>query len=213
MGPVTMGNYVDIALKMKAKNGVLQAFIDEKGWSQSDFARVLGASESRVGAWFNMKQYPGSPEMMLKVIALVGKDASEIFPPPLMDKDWLSRDSKREWTLHAKFDLECLPIHHMTSLPSEDPGFDKSFLKEDINKLLDTMPERIKTLISMVFGLDGKGETTLKEAGEVFGLSVERTRQLVVKGLRMLKHPDRRYILASYVPEAKQKEKTEDEDK
>ena len=56
-----------IAFKVKAKNGILQEFIDKMGWTQSDFARAIGVHVAIAGLWFNLKDYPRNPQTMFKV--------------------------------------------------------------------------------------------------------------------------------------------------
>ena len=188
---------IDIALKIKAKNGVLQAFIDEKGWSQSEFARQVGVTPGEAGRWFNMKDYPRNAETMLRVAMLLDKSPEELFPPELMDKDWLT--GVRDWTLHREIDFECLPIHHMTALPAPPDDVEGFALKEVIHDALASLTPREETIIKMRVGLVDNVEHTYEEIGEHFGLTTTRIRQLEHRALRKLRHPSRKQKLNDFI--------------
>lgn len=62
--------------------------------------------------------------------------------------------------------------------------------REQLGRLLATLPERERALLSLRHGLDGAGPRTLQEVGAALGISGERTRQLEVRALRQLRaHP------------------------
>jgi RNA polymerase primary sigma factor len=50
----------------------------------------------------------------------------------------------------------------------------------------------------MRFGLNGPEKHTLKELGEVFGITRERIRQIQKAALRKLRHPNIRRKLSNY---------------
>ncbi|MBN9152183.1 MAG: sigma-70 family RNA polymerase sigma factor [Micrococcales bacterium] len=71
-------------------------------------------------------------------------------------------------------------------------------LYRELEHLLDSFPEREAGIIRMRFGVDGDPKT-LEEIGELFGLTRERIRQIVVKTMKQLSHPSRSYSLRSYL--------------
>ncbi|MBQ9153987.1 MAG: sigma-70 family RNA polymerase sigma factor [Solobacterium sp.] len=62
-----------------------------------------------------------------------------------------------------------------------------SFLKEEINRILEDLPERERNILKMRYGLDGGDPKTLEEVGAVYHVTRERIRQLEAKALRRLK--------------------------
>lgn len=59
--------------------------------------------------------------------------------------------------------------------------------KEDAETLLTLLSPRDRAILRMRFGLDGEGEKSLSEVGEVFSLTKERIRQIEELSLRKLR--------------------------
>ena len=92
-------------------------------------------------------------------------------------------------------------IHVMGSLTEENPPplspFDEVAAKEIhaiLNAELGTLTEREKEVLERRFGLNGNHKSTLKEIGQLFGVSRERIRTIEAEGLRRLKHPKRKKL-------------------
>ncbi len=67
----------------------------------------------------------------------------------------------------------------------------KMILREEIEKILNTLQPKEATVLKMRYGLlDGKVKT-LEEVGQFFNVTRERIRQIEVKALRKLRHPSR----------------------
>jgi len=72
-------------------------------------------------------------------------------------------------------------------------------LKEQLTKVLESLPKREREVIELRFGLlDGRSRT-LDEVGKQFGLSRERIRQIERKALAALRHPSRSRELKDYL--------------
>jgi RNA polymerase primary sigma factor len=81
-------------------------------------------------------------------------------------------------------------------------GASREFLKEQILKVLDTLPPREREVIKMRFGIGTQAPYTLREIGRIFGLSRERIRQLEARTLRRLQHPLRARLLTEFLESA-----------
>jgi RNA polymerase primary sigma factor len=65
-----------------------------------------------------------------------------------------------------------------------------SMLKEQIARVLDTLPEREKDILRLRFGIgEGISPHTLEEVGKKFNVTRERVRQIEAKALNKLRHP------------------------
>lgn len=72
-------------------------------------------------------------------------------------------------------------------------------MKEAVYKILDTLPERERGIISLRFGLDNKKPMSLKEVGEIYNLTKERIRQIEKKVLGQLASDSNVQELRAYV--------------
>jgi len=86
-----------------------------------------------------------------------------------------------------------------TSQPKPIDQASKELLKENIEEVLATLPDREARVLKMRFGLEGQRPMTLEEVGKEFGVTRERIRQIEAKALRKLKHPSRRKKLQDYL--------------
>ena len=81
--------------------------------------------------------------------------------------------------------------------PPEAASF--TMLKEQLTKVLDSLAERERKVISLRFGLDDGRPRTLEEVGHEFGVTRERIRQIESKTLAKLRHPARSSKLKDFV--------------
>jgi RNA polymerase primary sigma factor len=74
----------------------------------------------------------------------------------------------------------------------------QSLLADDVIDALNALTEREAKILTMRFGLNGSEKHTLKELGEIFGITRERIRQIQKAALRKLRHPNVRRKLRNY---------------
>jgi RNA polymerase primary sigma factor len=72
-------------------------------------------------------------------------------------------------------------------------------LEEDISNALSELSDREASIIKLRFGLEGNRSHTLKELGEIFGVTRERIRQIQQKALRKLRSPQNQSRLRNYL--------------
>ena len=82
---------------------------------------------------------------------------------------------------------------------SPDDSLMKESLKEEVNRILDTLKTREAEIIRLSFGLNGERSLTLEEIGDCFKLSRERVRQIKNDALRRLRHYSRTAPLKKYL--------------
>jgi len=86
-----------------------------------------------------------------------------------------------------------------TSRTSPEDDMMDGALRDEINKVLETLSDREATIIEYRFGLNGKQPLSLQELGNRFSLTKERIRQIEQRALRKLRDPERSERLRSYV--------------
>lgn len=95
-------------------------------------------------------------------------------------------------------DSTLLEVISDESTPQADRGMIDISLATEIERMLDTLDEREKTIVEMCFGINNR-EMTLEEISEKFGLSRERVRQIREKALLKLRHSNKKKLLQEYL--------------
>ncbi|KAJ0235976.1 RNA polymerase sigma factor sigB [Hirschfeldia incana] len=75
----------------------------------------------------------------------------------------------------------------------------KQFMREDLDKVLDSLSTREKQVIRWRFGMEDGRMKTLQEIGETMGVSRERVRQIESSAFRKLKNKKRTNHLQQYL--------------
>lgn len=73
------------------------------------------------------------------------------------------------------------------------------FLRDQLDRVLDTLTEREQRVLRLRFGLDDRRPRTLEEIGQEFNLTRERIRQIEAKAIRKLRHPSRSKKLRDFL--------------
>ena len=95
-------------------------------------------------------------------------------------------------------DSTLLEVISDDNMPSTDGRMIDTSLATEIDRMLDTLDEREKTIVEMYFGINNR-EMTLEEISEKFGLSRERVRQIREKALLKLRHSNKKSLLQEYL--------------
>ena len=82
-------------------------------------------------------------------------------------------------------------------VPADAAAF--TLLKEQLEEVLVTLPEREQKVLTLRFGLEDGRARTLEEVGKEFNVTRERIRQIEAKALRKLRHPSRSRKLKDYL--------------
>ena len=96
-------------------------------------------------------------------------------------------------------ETELLNFVENDSEPTPFVSVQQTMLEEDIEFALDELSEREASIIKLRFGLEGNRSHTLKELGEIFGVTRERIRQIQQKALRKLRSPQNQVRLRNYL--------------
>lgn len=83
-------------------------------------------------------------------------------------------------------------------IPIEDQVADSALVTE-LEKVLSSLTAREERAIRLRFGIGGEDEHTLKQVGEILGLTVERVRQIEHEAMRKMRQPNRAKRLKSFL--------------
>jgi RNA polymerase sigma factor (sigma-70 family) len=200
------GKAIEITAITRLKHAELYRLSQEMAehWKggQSKLARTLGMSPVELGRWINLHECPpltptrAWPESRLAklevdLIRLTGKTLEELFPPSLRGSvAFLAGPKRFEQTafLHAEA-LEQYAIATADRLRISQSVSIEAERQEDseaIAAALQRLPLRERQMVEMFYGLGGFNSCTLEEIGKSFGLTRERVRQLIGRGVRRL---------------------------
>jgi RNA polymerase primary sigma factor len=84
-------------------------------------------------------------------------------------------------------------------MPAPYESVAQALLAEDLTEILNRLTPREARILRLRYGLQDGESRTLKEVGEMFGLSRERIRQLEKEALRKLRQPTHAGHLRQYL--------------
>ncbi len=96
-------------------------------------------------------------------------------------------------------DSEMGDLVEQTMLPDADERILFDSFQQTLREALEDLPERERQVLELRYGLDDDKPRTLREIGEILGLSRERVRQLENRALAELRRSHRARALASYL--------------
>ena len=92
-----------------------------------------------------------------------------------------------------------LDIYPDPESPSPEKDILDESLKTEIQRSLDTLSDKERTIIIFYYGLNGQTPMTLEEIGAKLDLTRERVRQIKERAIRRLKHSHRSKNLKAYL--------------
>ncbi len=136
------------------------------------------------------------PELQ-EIADAVGLDEEHVRDLINISRDLVSIDNPVKSSEKESALLSDYIVDNKTPRP-EDIIVDSS-LKEEINKLLETLTEKEADIIEQRFGLNGLIPMSLKEIGDRYNLTKERIRQIEKKAIDRLQHVSRSRYLEAFV--------------
>ncbi|WP_374686495.1 sigma-70 family RNA polymerase sigma factor [Promineifilum sp.] len=107
---------------------------------------------------------------------------------------WMLRTSRQpvhlERPVGDESDAELGDFIEDIEAPAPAETVAQTMLTEEVGDILDQLTPREARILRLRYGLQDGESRTLKEVGEMFGLSRERIRQLEKEALRKLRHPN-----------------------
>jgi RNA polymerase primary sigma factor len=86
-----------------------------------------------------------------------------------------------------------------TTSPATDEPLYEDLLSKDVQRALETLNERERTIMSMYFGIGRETPLTLEQIGAHLGLTRERIRQIKEQAVDKLRQSSRAQFLSAYV--------------
>ncbi len=84
------------------------------------------------------------------------------------------------------------------SIPNPEDYVSRKLLREQLEKVLETLSEKEREILRYRYGLVDGTEYTLEQVGKMFNVTRERIRQIESKAIRKLRHPSRAKYLKDF---------------
>ena len=127
------------------------------------------------------------------------EELAEVLNVPLEKVLYMQKIARRPLSIHMNTgeddDAEIGDFIENKDSPAPEEQASISNMKEQINAVLEGLPEREVRVLRFRFGLSGEKPYTLHEIGEKMGVTRERVRQIAMQGLQRLRHPSIRHRL------------------
>jgi RNA polymerase primary sigma factor len=197
-------------VKVTVKNNLLLTAIEQAGYkSAAEFARAIGLTEQRVSALVALRNAPinqdgeFSPNAK-RIMEALGAAPSDLWTTEQLNMK-LKRNTKEDFfsapTIQAILGGNVAQLEGSVYEESEKPEevLNKKELKAELEKVLGTLTPRETKVLQLRFGLDGCGEHTLEEIGDMLDIGKERVRQIEAKALRKMRDPSRSKAFKGHV--------------
>jgi RNA polymerase primary sigma factor len=197
-------------VKITVKNNLLLTAIEQAGYkSAAEFARAIGLTEQRVSALVALRNAPinqdgeFSPNAK-RIMEALGAAPSDLWTTEQLNMK-LKRNTKEDFfsapTMQAILGGNVAQLEGSVYEESEKPEevLNKKELKAELEKVLGTLTPRETKVLQLRFGLDGCGEHTLEEIGDMLDIGKERVRQIEAKALRKMRDPSRSKAFKDHV--------------
>lgn len=191
-------------VEVKVKNNLIVRRIEEAGFKTvGEFCRLHGMMTrvSQIGDIVNMKSSPLRSDgrwqnCILELSDILGCAPEDFFTDTQLNT--ILQSNKRSVQVHEaemKFMLEQSPQHLLEEIVEQDQ------MGETVNKMVTTLNHQEQKVINLRFGLEGNEEHTLKQVSEIMNVTTERIRQIELRALRKMRHPNRADKLRQFLHE------------
>lgn len=165
-------------------------------------SRVIRLPLNKIGLLNKIKKTKGILDQQLEREASIEEIAASLDAPVEDIKMALSASNRTTSTdapLAGNEDMTLSDILiHPTSL-QPDGELMVSSLNIEIKRVLNTLTERERDVVTLFYGIGFKYGLTLQEIGDKYDLTTERVRQIKEKGIRKLRHHNKSKILKTYM--------------
>lgn len=197
-------------VKITVRNNLLLSAIEQAGYRyNTEFAKEIGFQSTRLGALIGLREAPikkdgDFTDMAKKIMEVLGAAPSDLWTVEQLNMSL----EKNVW--EDKYNTEMVrsilggnvaqlegSVYEESEKPEE--VLNKKELKAELEKVLGTLTPRETKVLQLRFGLDGCGEHTLGEVGDMLNIGKERVRQIEAKALRKMRDPSRSKAFKGHV--------------
>lgn len=181
----------EIGLRIIPYNAKMREARKVLGYTQADVARMIGVGQATVSS---VERWGlASREVMEDIACVLSLSIDDLLPPDLTRAQ---RDKLK--TFDVVVDADRLALMDEADAVTYLPDSTQEDLKAAFDKILPRLPARQRRIIGLRFGLDDGRERSQFEIAKLYGVTVERIRQVEAQALRRLRHPLQSRLLRAY---------------
>ncbi len=190
----------EFRIKVTVRNNLILSAIEDagyKGWgSLSRFCNESVMTMAQLSDLTSFRSKPITNDGEFSTAAKLLMEALGAAPSDLWTDQQLMLSMAKnsaETTSNAESMGAVLLSDHMErmTLPGPEQAADDGMTRRLLSSVLvDGLSERERQIIDMRYGTNGANECTLEECAKVFGVTRERIRQIEMRALRKLRHPE-----------------------
>ena len=193
-----------IRAEIRFKNSAFIDALKSSGYeSIAEFSRESKISYSYLIEYANLRHVFKDKEVKQRMIDLLDSDEWTLFEQyrELLEKEGVIKNKiVTDIPIDKIVSLSSAKVMQLESYEDIECDTELDSLRMDMNKSLRSLKDRERVMIEMSFGLGKYSKSySLQEIADKYSLSRERTRQILQKGLRRLKHRTRSDRLIKYV--------------
>lgn len=203
-----MNKRFKIALKIRAKHGIVYGYMEKRNLSRSEMAKEIGISVSTLHKILNFNWVPngeyGSKATAEKLCAFFKCTIDEFLPPEVVEvinsNKEIAMILQEEQTLYKEVDVQLLgfsdvPTELLSCKGNQEAAISANELQKTIDEILGFLSDRKAAVIRKRF-LEGK---TMEEAAEEMGITRQAVLDNEMRALDQLRHPLRARKLKDFL--------------
>jgi RNA polymerase sigma factor (sigma-70 family) len=187
-------------IKVTVRNNLLLSAIENAGYAGhgglSRFAAAAGLHQNVVSSMLSMRQLPIGNEGEFSIAAKAIMETLGAAPTDLWTDRQLNTRLVRntgQFTV-TESALQAVLEDHQEAMALPDPhaAAEEKSIAGEVANILDTtksLTAREAKVLRLRYGIGGCEEHTMQQIADIYGLSLERIRQIEAKALRKLRHP------------------------
>ncbi|AVI52007.1 RNA polymerase subunit sigma [Pukyongia salina] len=177
------------------RQSILQALAEK--------SRVVRLPLNKIGLMNKVRKAAMHLQQVYERQPTIAEIAKELDETPAKVKSALKQSGK-SLSMDAPFqegenENNLYDVLRSTESPVPDRELMRESLQIEIERALDTLPDKEADVVRLNFGLADEPSMSLQEIGDTFGLSRERVRQIREKAIRHLRKDHKSHILKKYL--------------
>jgi RNA polymerase primary sigma factor len=193
-GEADVSNPKDYRIEIKVKNNRLLTKMEKAGYaSVAKFAEALGVNRDVIDRIVRMRSAALDEEgyyrpEALKIAEFLNCTPQDIYPPAQM-RGTMKKNTAQITANANEVDSLTSSLRTLAFSPEKKLILDGA--KQVLKAAMLRLTPREQRVLDLRYGLTYGEEKTLEEIGAMFGVNRERIRQIEMKALRKMKHPER----------------------